>query len=64
MNEIKELLEQWKEDGFPNPDSLGKAYEAISLLVDKVEQLEAQVQTLSNPQALGVFDQVQAHKVA
>jgi hypothetical protein len=49
MDEIKELLEQWKQDGFPNPDSLEKAYEAISLLVNRVEQLEAQVQTLSNP---------------
>jgi hypothetical protein len=46
MDEIKELLEQWKEDGFPNPDSLGKAYEAITLLVDRVEQLEAQIQAL------------------
>jgi hypothetical protein len=46
MDEIKELLEQWKEDGFANPDSLGKAYEAILLLVDKVEALEAQVQAL------------------
>jgi hypothetical protein len=49
MDEIKELLEQWKEDGLVNPDSLEKAYEAISLLVNRVEQLEAQVQTLSNP---------------
>ena len=49
MNEIKELLEQWKEDGLVNPDSLEKAYEAVLLLVTKVEQLEAQVQSLTNP---------------
>lgn len=49
MDEIKELLEQWKEDGLTNPDSLEKAHEAIVLLVAKVEQLEAQVQALSNP---------------
>jgi ERCC4-type nuclease len=46
---INALLEQWKEDGLTNPDSLEKAHEAIVSLVAKVEQLEAQVQTLSNP---------------
>lgn len=49
MNEIKALLEQWKEDGLTNPDSLEKAHEAIVSLMARVEQLEAQVQTLSNP---------------
>lgn len=49
MNEVRELLEQWKQDGLTNPDSLEKAHEAILLLVSRVEQLEAQVQTLSNP---------------
>jgi hypothetical protein len=49
MDEIKELLEQWKEDGLTNPDSLEKAHKAIVSLVAKVEQLEAQVQALSNP---------------
>ena len=49
MDEIRELLEQWKEDGLTNPDSLEKAHEAIVLLVTKVEQLEAQVQAISNP---------------
>jgi hypothetical protein len=40
MNEIKELLEGWANDGNP-------AYDAIVLLVAKVEELEAQVQALS-----------------
>ena len=48
MNEIKELLEQWKDDGFVNPGALESAYDAIVLLVSRVEELEAQVQELSN----------------
>jgi len=43
MNEIKELLESWKTDGLVNPDSLEKAYDALVLLVAKVEELEAQI---------------------
>ena len=39
MNEIKELLEQWANEGYP-------AYDALVLLVAKVEELEAQVQAL------------------
>lgn len=40
MNEIKELLEQWKEDGFTNPGSLEKAYEAMLLLIEEIEKLQ------------------------
>lgn len=40
MNEIKELLDSWANEGHP-------AYDAIALLVAKVEELEAQVQALS-----------------
>ena len=40
MNEIKELLEQWKEEGLVNPDSLEKAYQAILLLIEEVEKLK------------------------
>lgn len=40
MNEIKELLEQWKEDGITNPDSLDKLYQALNLLIARVEDLE------------------------
>jgi hypothetical protein len=46
MDEIKQLLETWKEDGYTNPDSLDKLYQAILILANKVEALEAQVQTL------------------
>jgi len=48
MNEIKDLLDSWKQDGLVNPDALEKAYDAITLLVAKIEELEAQVQALSN----------------
>jgi DNA-binding transcriptional MerR regulator len=48
MNEIKELLEQWREDGFTNPGSLEKSHEAILLLVAKVEELENQIKDLSS----------------
>ena len=48
MDEIKELVEAWKEDGLVNPGSLEIAYNAIVLLVAKVEELEAQIQNLSN----------------
>ena len=40
MDEIKDLLASWANEGHP-------AYDAIALLVAKVEELEAQVQTLS-----------------
>ena len=47
MDEIKELVEAWKKDGLVNPGSLEIAYNAVALLVAKVEELEAQVQALS-----------------
>lgn len=40
MDEIKKLLEAWKEDGYSNPDSLDKLYQALILLIVKVEDLE------------------------
>ena len=40
MNEIKELLEQWKQEGITNPDALEKAYQAILLLIEEVEKLK------------------------
>ena len=47
MDEIKELLAEWENDSFINPNALKSAYNAIVLLVAKVEELEAQVQALS-----------------
>jgi len=47
MDEIKELLESWSNDGYINPGALECAHDAIVLLVAKVEELEAQVQALS-----------------
>jgi hypothetical protein len=47
MDNIKELLEKWKEDGLVNPTSLEAAYGAIVLLVAKVEELENKIKDLS-----------------
>lgn len=47
MDEIKQLIEQWKEDGLVNPGSLESAYDAIVLLVAKIEELENQIKDLS-----------------
>lgn len=40
MNEIKQLIEEWKENGLTNPDSLEKLYQAILLLIDEVGNLK------------------------
>lgn len=48
MDEIKELMDAWKAGEYINPDAILSAYQAIELLVAKVEELEAQVQALSN----------------
>ena len=48
MDEIKELLSAWANDGYLNPGALYSAHQAIVLLVARVEDLEAQVATLSN----------------
>jgi hypothetical protein len=47
MDEIKELMNSWKNGDYINPDALKAAYDAVTLLVAKVEELEAQVQALS-----------------
>lgn len=47
MEEIKQLLTEWEEDGYINPESLAKACEAINLLVAKIEALQQQVDDLS-----------------
>lgn len=66
MNEIKQLLTAWEEDGYVNPDSLAKACDAINLLVLKVEAmqleidaLKSQTQTSVNPSQ--VFDLDEAY---
>jgi hypothetical protein len=50
MDEVKLLLDNWKEDGFVNPDALQVAYNAMIILVDKIESLEAEVENLKNGQ--------------
>lgn len=47
MEEIKQLLASWEEEGYINQESLAKACEAINLLVQKVEALQQQVDDLS-----------------
>ena len=46
MDEIKVLLEAWKQDGFVNPAALEQAHDAILLLIQKVEELEQQINNL------------------
>lgn len=48
MDEIKELLAAWANDGCSNPGALQLAHAAIVKLVDRVETLEAQVAALNN----------------
>jgi hypothetical protein len=43
MNEIKELLASWKNDGVANIGALELAHQAIELLVNKVEELENKI---------------------
>jgi DNA-binding transcriptional MerR regulator len=50
MNEIKDLLDDWKNDGLSNPGALEKAYDAIALLVSKVEELEQRIEALETSQ--------------
>ena len=47
MDEIKNLLDAWKQGEFINYDGLKSAYEAIELLVQKVETLEAEINNLT-----------------
>ena len=47
MEEVKNLLDAWASDNLNNISALEQAHQAIVLLVDKVEELEAQVKALS-----------------
>jgi hypothetical protein len=40
MDEIKDLLASWENDGYNNPDGLKSACEAIKLLIAEVEKLQ------------------------
>jgi hypothetical protein len=46
MDEIKNLLNQWKNDGLSNPGALKSACDAIELLVARIEILENKVTNL------------------
>ncbi len=46
MDEIKNLLDQWRQEGLVNPDALEKASNAILLLVNKIEELEQRITNL------------------
>lgn len=46
MNEIKELLQAWKDGEYINPDAIKAAYDLTVLLVDKVEALETEITQL------------------
>jgi len=47
MDDIKLLLDNCGQDGFVSPEDLKALYDAVVLLVAKVEELEVQVQALS-----------------
>ena len=40
MNEIKDLINQWEEQGLLNPDGIDKLYQAILLLIEEIEKLK------------------------
>jgi hypothetical protein len=46
MNDIKALLATWNSDTLNNPSSLESLSQALTLLVDRVETLEAEVAEL------------------
>jgi NADH:ubiquinone oxidoreductase subunit E len=46
--ELNELLEQFGRDGYVSPEDLATVAEVVKLLVAKVEELEQQIQNLSN----------------
>ena len=48
MEEIKLLLEKFGQGEYVSPEDLKTVAEVVVLLVTKVEELEAQVQALSN----------------
>ncbi len=48
MNEIKLILDNCGQDGFVSPEDLKALYEAVVLLVDKVEELEEKIKNLSS----------------
>lgn len=43
MEEIKDLLAQWEEIGKANGSGIEISYQILSLLIAKVEQLDAQI---------------------
>jgi hypothetical protein len=50
MNELNNFLAEWKQGDYINPDGLEAAYNAMIVLVAKVESLEQQVATLQSLQ--------------
>jgi hypothetical protein len=46
MDEIKTLLATWNSDTLNNPEGLASLAQALTLLVDRVETLEAEVAQL------------------
>lgn len=50
MSEIKDLLDEWEENNYINPDALKAAHEAITILLEKVELLEKQIADLQSLQ--------------
>ena len=47
MDEIKQLMDTWKNGDYINPDALESAHQAISLLIEKIESLETEIKNIS-----------------
>jgi hypothetical protein len=43
MEEIKAILTQWEEAGIGSGTGIEMSYQIISILIDKVEELDAKV---------------------
>jgi hypothetical protein len=48
LSELRDSLSSWENDGFDNKATLDLVYSILALLVAKVEDLESQIEALSN----------------
>jgi hypothetical protein len=50
MNEIDEAINKWQNGDYINPDALKFAFDAVSLLNNKVKELEEAINQLQTNQ--------------
>lgn len=46
MDEIRQLLKDWEENNYINPDGLIAAHQAVTILLEKIELLESELADL------------------